>query len=74
MPLLVALPLLIGMEALVAHLWLPQLAWPMHAAGISAGFVFALGLQTVCALCRNVTTFQNIIHALELREPIAVME
>jgi len=74
MPLLAALPLIIAIEALIAHLWLPQLAWPMHAAGISAGFVFALGLQAVCALCRNVTTFQTIIHALELREPIAVME
>lgn len=74
MPLLAALPLLVGTEALVAHLWLPQLAWPMHAVGICAGFIFALGVQAVCALCRNVTLFQNMIHTLELREPVAAME
>jgi membrane associated rhomboid family serine protease len=72
LPFLVMLLLAIGLEALIAHLWIPRLAWPMHAVGMVAGFIAALGVQAVFG--RKLPAFQKMIYILELREPVSVME
>lgn len=74
LPFLAMLLLAIGIEALVAHFWMPQLAWPMHAVGMVAGFVAALGVQVVSLLCSQLTALQKMIHTLELRDPVSAME
>jgi len=73
-PMLAMLVVIIGIEALIAHFWVPQLAWPMHAVGMGAGFIAALSVQAIYLLCSRLTALQKMIHALELREPVSALE
>lgn len=74
LPVLLCLPLCIILEALVALLWIPQLAWPLHAVAVSFGLLFALVFQAIYAVCHQGRAIHTMICALELREPLPAME